>query len=321
MLGRLVSDAIKQFGSEYPLGKISEKMRAADLTIINLECAITDCKQRWHGLPKAFYFGAPHVAAETLKNAGVDLVSLANNHILDFDCRGLQETLHFLEENQIAYAGAGENAEKAHEPAILTVDGIRFGMLAFCDHQGDFSARADRSGMAYLDLGDEGEAIKIIEKAAQDLQKAKVDWPILSLHWGPNMVDRPSQTFQRIAHAAIDAGFKILFGHSAHVFQGIEIYRGSPIFYATGDLVDDYYVDSAFKNDHQLLFELLIREDKVTGINLYPVFIENCRTIPANDEQYDFIAQRASMLCAELGSKLIKYPDHLALELLLKNPV
>jgi poly-gamma-glutamate synthesis protein (capsule biosynthesis protein) len=181
---------------------------------------------------------------------------------------------------------------------------IRFGMAAFCDHQADFAARRDRAGIAYLDLDDEPAAIAALRDALEALRHAAVDWPILSLHWGPNMAFRPSKKFRRLAHAAIDMGWKILFGHSAHVFQGIEIYRGCPIMYAAGDLVDDYYVDPEFRNDHQLLFEMALGRTALQRIDLHPVFIADCRTQPASAHQSDYIVTKMAELCRELGTEV-----------------
>ena len=304
MLGRIVKEHIQTNGPEYPLGRIANLMRQADLTIVNLECAITVTNEIWQGEPKSFYFGAPPQAIHSLIDAGVDMVSLANNHALDFGIQGLLETLRHLHHHGIRYAGAGVNIDGAHSPTHIHRHGIRFGMAAFCDHQPDFAAEKTSPGIAYLDLNDEQSALVQFRKALEFLQKDNIDWPILSLHWGPNMVFRPSEQFKRLAHAAIDMGWKILFGHSAHVFQGIEIYKGCPILYATGDLVDDYYVDPEFKNDHQMLFELMLTRSKLKNIRLHPIFIEDCRTQPASGAQFEYIVKWISTLCSELGTKV-----------------
>lgn len=302
MLGRMVKDIIASEGMNYPMEFIAPIMRQGDLTIINLECAITSHEQLWHGAQKAFYFGAPPAAADIIKNCGVDLVSLANNHILDFDYAGLLDTLHYLKLNHVKYTGAGRNANEAYQPACLVVKNTKFGMTAFCDHQADFAALENSPGMAHLAHNDENKVLEQLHSSLVQMQTEKVDWPILSLHWGPNMVLRPSTQFVRIAHAAIDMGYKIIFGHSAHVFHGIEIYKGYPIIYAAGDLVDDYYVDTEFKNDHQLLFEINIQDNVLHHIKLYPVFIANCQTKPADHEQFAFIQQRMKLLCKEFGT-------------------
>lgn len=304
MLGRMVAACIRRFGPDYPLGGIAGLMRQADLAVVNLECAITDSTRRWSGAPKAFYFGAPPDAVLSLAGAGVGLASLANNHLLDYDIQGLHDTIAALGRHGIAHAGAGGALAAALAPAIVDRQGIRVGMAAFCDHQRDFAARADRAGIAWLDLADEGRALAGFEHALARLRAARVAWPVLSLHWGPNMVWRPSPAFRRLAHAAVEMGWKIVFGHSAHVFQGIELYRGCPILYAAGDLVDDYLVDPAFRNDHQLLFDLELEGGALRRIRLHSLFIARCRTRPADPAQADWIGRRMGALCRELGTRL-----------------
>jgi poly-gamma-glutamate synthesis protein (capsule biosynthesis protein) len=305
MLGRLVRDAIVRHGPGYPLGAIAPLLREADLAVVNLECAITSSNSsssHWHGAPKAFYFGAPPGAIETLADAGIGLVSLANNHALDYDVQGLLQTIRALDEYGIAHAGAGDDLAGALQAAIVQRQHLGLGMAAFCDHQGDFAAANDCPGIAWLDMADEAAAIAAFADALAPLSAAAVNWPILSLHWGPNMVWRPEPRQRRLAHAAIDMGWKIVYGHSAHVFHGVELYRGCPIIYAAGDLVDDYYVDPAFRNDHQLLFDLRLAGGALERIVLHPLFIENCRTVPATTTQREWIFGQMARLCAELGT-------------------
>ncbi|HJV73713.1 MAG TPA: CapA family protein [Noviherbaspirillum sp.] len=302
MLGRNVKEYILRFGPEYPLGPIAPLMRSANLTIINLECAITSSLDQWPGERKAFYFGASPQAITSLTAAGVDMVSLANNHALDFGVEGLLDTFATLRSQGIRYAGAGIDRSDAFAPAIVECNGMRFGMAAFCDHQADFAAGEKVPGIAWLDFDDEPAVEAVWRNALERLKAATVDWSILSLHWGPNMVFRPSKKFRRLAHAAIDMGWKILFGHSAHVFHGIEIYRGCPIIYAAGDLVDDYRVDAEFRNDHQLLFEVALSRDVLHQISLHPVFIDDCRTQHASAAQAEYILRQMSALCEEMGT-------------------
>lgn len=305
MLGRMVKEAIAHCGAAYPLAPVSALMRRADLTVVNLECAITASSRLWRGTPKAFYFGAPPQVADTLAAAGVDIVSLANNHTLDYDLEGLRDTLDVLDQHGILHTGAGEDRRQAARPAIVRRGGLTMGMIAFCDHQKDFAAQDNRPGIAYLDF-EEPAAISALETALAPLQRAGIDWPVLSLHWGPNMVSKPSSAFRHIAHAAIDMGWRILFGHSAHVFHGIEIYRGCPVIYAAGDLVDDYYVDPVFRNDCQLLFELSLKPAGLDRIDLYPVLIRNCQARHATGETFDAIVQSMTMRCADMGTPVMR---------------
>jgi poly-gamma-glutamate synthesis protein (capsule biosynthesis protein) len=303
MLGRGVGKAIERNGPGYPLGKIAAFMKDADLCIVNLECAITSSKSIWGGESKAFYFGAPTDAAKALRMAGVDLVNLANNHVLDFGVNGLEDTLRCLDETGIGHAGAGMSIADASRPALIDRGGMKFGMAAFCDHQPDFAAGSNNPGINYLDLFDEKMSLEMFREGLGKM--GKVDWPVLSLHWGPNMVHRPSRKFIRLAHGAIEMGYRIVYGHSAHVFHGVELYRGMPIFYSCGDIVDDYYVDREFANDCQLLFELELSEENVQKLVIHPVRIENCRTVWATGERKSFVLKRFASLCSEFGTQVL----------------
>lgn len=304
MLGRLVADHIAAFGPDYPLGGVASTLRGADLALVNLECAITESSRPWSGAPKPFYFGAPPAAAEGLAHAGIDVVTLANNHALDFDVAGLADTMRLLRAQGIACAGAGRDLTEAMAPVVFERGGLRLGLVAYCDHQADFAARADAPGTAYLDLEEEAGVRERLRADADRLRALGVDWPVLSLHWGPNMVERPSARFRRIAHASVDAGFRLLFGHSAHVFQGIEVYRGAPILYAAGDLVDDYAVDPELRNDRQVLFEVELVGGSVRRMGLRPVLIGRCRVVPAARSDFEAVVERATKLCAELGTRV-----------------
>jgi poly-gamma-glutamate synthesis protein (capsule biosynthesis protein) len=314
MLGRLAGETMLREGADYPLGAVSALLRGASLAIANLECAVCEPAERWHGAPKAFYFRAPPLAGQALRDAGIGLLSLANNHILDYDAQGLLDTLRILDAHGVAHAGAGADLDAALAPAIVERQGVRIGMAAFCDHQADFAAAPAHPGMAWIGLHDEAAAIDAFARALAPLRAQGVRWPILSLHWGPNMASEPSSRQRRLAHAAIDAGWKIVYGHSAHVFQGVELHQGCPILYAAGDLVDDYAVDPGFRNDHQLLFECQLGDDALERIVMHPLFIRRCRVFPANSAQRAWIAARMRELCDALGTTIDSDGNSLVVE-------
>ncbi len=305
MLGRLVKQAIARQGAGYPLAPVHALLAAADAVVVNLECALTDVAEVWQGAPKAFYFAGPSNAAKGLAEAGVSLVSLANNHVLDFGAAGLQDTLAALERWGIAHAGAGMDVGEARTPGFITRRGFSIGMTAWCDHQADFAAGVDRPGVAYLDW--ERPMKEILEQVRQDARRlgdAGTDFPVLSLHWGPNWALRPEAAFIDLAHGAIDAGFRMVYGHSAHVFQGIEFYRGCPILYAAGDMVDDYYVDTAYRNDRQILFEVELSDGRVERVTCYPVVIEREQVRPARGAEMAAIGKALQARCAMVGTTL-----------------
>jgi len=314
MLGRLVRDVMLRDGIHAPLAGVAPLLRSADLGIANLECALTDSVERWHGAPKAYYFAAPPEAGHALVDAGIRLVSLANNHSLDYDVRGLADTLRILDAHGVAHTGAGPDRAWAQSPAVVPCGEVLVGMAAFCDHQDDFAATDDHPGIAWLGLHDETAAVDAFARALAPMRAAGVRWPVLSLHWGPNMVTAPSERQRRLARAAIDVGWKIVYGHSAHVFHGVELYRGCPILYAAGDLVDDYAVDPHLRNDHQLLFEVQLGDDALRRIVLHPVFIRRGRAAPADHTQRTWIYTRMQALCRDLGTAARLDGDLLVIE-------
>ena len=141
---------------------------AADLRIINLECALTDYEQPWTRTPKVLHFRAPPSAIETLRAARIDACSLANNHTVDFEERGLLDTLEHLDAAGIRHAGAGRNREEAAAPAILTVPADhthRVALLAFTDNEPPFAAGIDRPGTNYLPVSLTPEVLRRVEGA------------------------------------------------------------------------------------------------------------------------------------------------------------
>lgn len=304
MLGRGVNDVINKAGPLYPVAPLVPITREADLFLINLECAITDSKQVYSGPEKAFYFRADPVASETLTHAGVDVVSLANNHALDANEVGLRDTLKILNQNNIIYAGAGENAEQAARPAVMHTGGYTIGLLAYCDHQQDFAANSGRPGIRYVDVAQPGSRSSVIEDTKA--LAAVVDHVVVAAHWQSNWVRRIPRLYRNFARSLVDAGARIVWGHSPHHFLGVEWMERNVVLYSTGDLIDDYAVEPTFRNDRQLLFRVRLSQQGVDSIEALPIELEFARTRPAGAEASNWIVERFVKMCASLGSHVAK---------------
>ncbi|HEY5579128.1 MAG TPA: CapA family protein, partial [Acidimicrobiia bacterium] len=152
MLGRSVADVISAQG---PAGlfssEVKEVTRSADLFVLNLECCISEGGVPWPDPRKPFFFRAPPQAVESLLDLGVDCVTLANNHALDFGADALVDTLDLLEQAGIAVAGAGLNREAARRPVFLEHRGFRLGVVGLTDHPSSFEA-GPGPGVAFADL-------------------------------------------------------------------------------------------------------------------------------------------------------------------------
>jgi poly-gamma-glutamate capsule biosynthesis protein CapA/YwtB (metallophosphatase superfamily) len=318
MLGRKVAEALSyRMRPEEPWGDVMPLLNEADLRIANLECAITDKDRPWIRTPKVFHFRTPPSAVETLWIARIDACSLANNHILDFEEQGLLDTLEHLDAAGIRHAGAGRNREEAADPAILIVPADhthRVALLAFTDNEPPFAAGPDRPGTNYLPVSLRPEVLRRLERAVSAVREVGVDTVLFSNHWGPNMVQRPKEIFRRFARAVIDLGVDIYYGHSAHVFQGVEIYHGKPILYDTGDFIDDYAVNRELRNDWSFFFRVSVEEGRFERLDLIPVKLSYARVDLATGGEREIILDRMEHLSAEMGTVFARREDALVLE-------
>ena len=314
MLGRGVNETLRGVRPEEPWGDVLPLLLSADLRIINLECAVTGHRRPWSRTPKVFHFRADPVAVEVLRAARVDACSLANNHTLDFEEEGLLDTLRFLDEAGIRHTGAGRDREEAARPAVLDVSPERVALVAFTDNEPPFAAGPGKPGTNYLPVSMEREVLGCVEGAVQTAREAGAEIVVFSNHWGPNMVERPPELFRRFARAVVDRGADVYYGHSAHVFQGVEIYRGKPILYDTGDFIDDYAVDPRLRNDRSFLFHVSVEDGELRRLELFPVILPYARVELAGGTEREAILGRMESLSAEMGTTFVRHEERLVLE-------
>lgn len=314
MLGRLVNDAIFFNGSRYPWGDVLPLLQEADLSLVNLECVIAQSGEEFQP-PRAFYFRAHPRAIKTLTAAGIDYVTLSNNHAMDFQAPALLETIALLDEQGIAHAGAGPNLEEASRPALLEAKGIKVGVVAFADHFVEYGATEDTPGTNIIPITIEEPHFRRVRESIRAARAAGADLVVFSIHWGPNMRHAPTPEFIEFAHAVMDAGADIFHGHSAHVFQGVEIYRGKPILYDTGDLVDDYYVSPLHRNDQQFLFLLTVTSKGVKRVELVPLVISYMQVKQAKGKAIDDICERMVQLSAAMGTEFRREDNRLVVDI------
>jgi poly-gamma-glutamate capsule biosynthesis protein CapA/YwtB (metallophosphatase superfamily) len=274
--------------------EVVEETRAADLCVLNLECCISERGGPW---PKrGFHFRAPPAAAEALADLGVDCVSLANNHALDFGPDALLDTLDHLRRVGIAWAGAGASVERARAPAVLEAGGVRLGVLGVTDHPEEYGAGSDRPGVAFADLSS-GRSPGWLLGSMRDLDAELV---LVTPHWGPNMVRAPVRRVRAAAAALVEAGATLVAGHSAHVFHGV----AGRVLYDLGDFLDDYSVDRRLRNDLGLLWLVDLEAGGPRRLELLPLKLDYCYTRPATGEDAAWVRHRFRAACAALGTEV-----------------
>jgi poly-gamma-glutamate capsule biosynthesis protein CapA/YwtB (metallophosphatase superfamily) len=314
MLGRYVNEMLKAMQPAEPWGDVLPHLLEADLRIINLECALTHHRRQWARSPKMFHFRADPDAVRVLLAARIDACTLANNHILDFEERGLRDTLRILKKSGIRRAGACSNASEAAAPAPLDIGGsapCRVALLSFTDNEPDFAASAEHPGTNYLPVSLDKETFARIGNSIAQARAQGAALVVFSNHWGANFVERPSHDFRQFARRVIELGADIFHGHSAHICQGIEIYQGKPILYDTGNFIDDYAVHPQLRNDRSCLFKLMFEHGRLCRIELLPVSLSVAQVALAQGEEFDAICVRMETLCEEFGTTLVREDDRL----------
>jgi poly-gamma-glutamate synthesis protein (capsule biosynthesis protein) len=305
MLGRLVNASIDRRGFAYPWGDVLPARERADLFLVNLECALTDSFTPWRdGAGKTFYFGAAPSVVETLKAGHVDFVSMANNHAGDFGAEGLVDTLRVLDAAGIAHAGAGLSSRDASAPTYLTADGLRVGVIACADHPAAWAATETSAGVNYVRVVSSDDSFAGVREVIARA-RANADLVVFSIHWGPNMRERPTRAFRTFAKQVVDAGVDVFWGHSAHIVQGIEFWHGGVILYDTGDFIDDYAVDGGLRNDLSALFFVRVATAAgIQSVELLPVRIDDMQVCIAGGADRAWFVKRVAKRCAEVGTEV-----------------
>jgi poly-gamma-glutamate synthesis protein (capsule biosynthesis protein) len=303
MLGRGVAARLREDpGAELFAPEVLAIAAEADRFVLNLECCISARGTLWPDPGKPFFFRAPPEAAERLAEAGVDAVTLANNHALDFGCDALLDTLDHLYAAGIVTVGAGADVFAARASAHIGTAEFRVRLVAVTDHPPEYAAGDRHPGVAFAEL--RGGALPgwLADAVAPgDDADAVVALP----HWGPNMRARPVPHVRRAAAALEAAGATLVAGHSAHVPQGP---RGRTLF-DLGDFVDDYAVDPVLRNDLGLLWLVTLDRDGPRRVEAVALRLEFAHTRLADPEETRLLRSLIERRCDAVGSAVRQERD------------
>ncbi|MBX3119574.1 MAG: CapA family protein [Fimbriimonadaceae bacterium] len=274
-----------------PFVEISPYTVGCDVFIGNLEIPLTDrttpTSRKSAEDVKAkrqFILKADPGHATHLKATGFDLVTLGNNHSMDYGPTGLIQMLKGLDSNRIAYAGAGINRDLAWEPAARedkTHPKLSLtSMLAF---MGDgalntcWPAGPKSAGLAALKLGGvvNDKTLPTIQVIV-DRAKKSGGFAIIALHWGLEKQTTPTPYQVALGRAFIDAGADVVLGHHPHVLQGAELYKGKPIFYSLGNLISPRPGSTA-------IFQLRFQGNDIEQVSVLPCSISGGSVSPIRD--------------------------------------
>ncbi len=269
MVGRRVAEIMRMRGPGYPFVQTAGVLNQGDITFANLESPL--------GLPGRAYpqyglFKPNPSAVEGLKLAGIDIVSLANNHACDCGKAVLLDTITNLKHHGIRFFGAGASLIEARRPVLITKNGLKVAFLAYCD----FSFIWSKQHSLFLAGEEAGIAPLEKEYLAEDVRQAAkmADVVVVSLHFGQEYTDCPTPSQVEAARLAIDSGAHLVLGHHPHCLQGIERYKSGFIFYSLGNFVFDLKRE---KTKTSVILKCTLTPQGVKSYELIPVYITDCQ--------------------------------------------
>jgi poly-gamma-glutamate synthesis protein (capsule biosynthesis protein) len=293
MLGSWIQDVIENFGYDYPFQHIDTIFNDADVSFANLEAPFGT---KGKAFPKTYSFQVQPELINVLTAGKLNLVSIANNHIMDFGVESLTETVNLLKQNNIWFAGAGLNLAQAREPALFQIKDKKIAFIAYSlTFPQEFWATDTSAGTCFPSHTFVYEDIKKF--------KNENDLVIVSCHWGEELRETPKDYQIELAHNLIDAGADIILGHHPHVIQGIEFYKDKLIAYSLGNFIFGSYSKKASES-----YILRLQWDdtglqtcKIIPINVFNEEVEFQPTPFLGKEKMDFL-EKLNKLSLELNS-------------------
>jgi poly-gamma-glutamate capsule biosynthesis protein CapA/YwtB (metallophosphatase superfamily) len=314
--------------------KVVDLISGADVAVANLDTAVTE---RGYPREKLVNVRATPEVAPDLKRMGFDVVSLANNHVMDYGETGLFDTLEALESAGLRTVGAGRDLERATAPVVLEAAGWRVGVLGWTSAlPTGAAASAERPGQAPLHVHTAYEInpYLLMEEPASpptvrsridetDLEharasvaelRARTDFVVVLLHWGHGLSDELAEYQRPLGRALLDAGADVVVGSHPHRVLGIERYDGKAIFYSAGTLVEQLSREDVAP-ELAGIFDLLSPDSFVALLELTPDGGYGIRIIPttvdsdgvpmlAEGAAFDRIAERLVRMAATLGTEV-----------------
>jgi len=311
--------------------------KSADVAYCNLEGPMCDVGEKHPGKAGiSLHLRSTPSVARALAGAGIDVVSLANNHALDYGAAGLDQTLGLLDEVRVARAGAGRDLNAARQPALLEVNGVHIALLSYTSVcVSPFAATATTPGVAMVRINTSYAAnLRLFQQPGSpmltrtvgepedvamlldDVKAAKsvADVVILAWHWGVSERWGKLADYQReLGHAVIDAGASAIIGHHAHMLLGVEFYRGCPIFYSLGNLAFD--LDHPYFRRESAIVLCDVSHDGIANVRMIPVLInDHHEPVPVRaDGEGRKVAWFLEYLSEDLNTKFDNRGDHVAL--------
>ncbi len=267
MLGRHVGTKIRRAGDQtLPFKYTADILKSGDITFANLESPFYD---QGEPITEGMIFKAEPATIEGLIFAGIDIVSLANNHFGNQGNKGVVYTFNWLKDHTISYTGAGNNISEAQKCTIVEKNSLKFCFLGYVDLTATGTPELYVADNTYPGSNPYRDNTDIESDIIQ--AKREADIVILSFHWGTEYQNNQNDRQIKIAHRAIDAGANLVLGHHPHVVQPYEEYKNGYIFYSLGNFVfDQMWSEETRKGE---IAKINFLDKKIEKIEVVPVTI------------------------------------------------
>lgn len=298
LLAANVEKKINREGVNYPFSEVKSILSTADFAMGNLENPVGT-----GGTPipkKQYTFRASPRVLEGVKWSGIDVMSIANNHILDYGVKPFNETLQNLSDNGLHYVGAGRNEEEAFKPVILEKNNKKIAFLAGSHVIPYTSWYAGKNSPGVAGIYNPAKIIERIKAARQE-----ADIVVVYLHWGIERETMPKAYQKNIGKKLIDNGADVVIGSHPHVLQGFEVYKGKLIAYSLGNFV---FTD---QRKETLVLQVSFDEKGLMKAEIIPCLIKNYRPEIIEDENqkknfYKMIEDRSFNIKINEGKIIIE---------------
>ncbi len=296
MTGGSMAPWVNDSGPDYPFANTGSLIRQADIAVCNLEAPYGT---KGKAFDKKFTFLVPPRLAAGIKEAGFDVVAMANNHMMDYGPEPLKATLVLLDSLGIAHSGAGMTLAEARKPAIVERNGIKVAFLSYSRvHPTQFWATAKKAGTAPA----------YENQIKEDIQRSKelADIVVVSFHWGAELMDTTKLYQRTLAHFCIDQGADLVLGHHPHILQGMELYQGKLIAYSLGNFA---FGSRSRKCTESVILKTEFDSTGLKRIELVPLCVDNNRVFfrptPLSGPEGLAVLSNLARLSRDLGFEFV----------------
>lgn len=283
LLASGVERYMSKYGYDYPYIRVKKQLSDADVTIANLENPIT-----LRGVPaldKQYVFTGSPKALPALKQSGIDIVTLANNHTLDQGKLALEDTLNFLTKSRIATIGAGRNAAEAYKPHYVNVRGTVVAYIGLSRVWPDANWHATNKTAGLAGAYSTARGVEVIKAASR-----KANIVIVYIHWGKEYQDFPEPYQRQTAHTFIDAGADLIIGSHPHVLQGFEQYKNKWIAYSLGNFI--FNSNKELRSSQSGILNVSCTRKAECSLAFQAMKIDHARPVPMSPKEAQSLFKR-----------------------------